>query len=673
VSGLSRAREKNMLPKRWHFSFALAMLLPQIAAAAITSIRVDRVEPFAAGASFGETGAYERVAGVARGELDPADPRNAAIVNLGKAPRNARGRVEYEADFYILRPAAAARGNRKIIYEVNNRGRKFLLHWLLDAPAQAAAANNEPRSIEDAGDALLFRQGYTIVWSGWDPDAPRSNNGLAMVVPVAQRDGRPIVRTIRDELVSGTRAAPANTFRLSYEAAATDTAQAQLTVRRKEGDAPAAIAADGWAFVDARTIKLLPEGTAPQPGALYELRYAAKDPKVLGIGFAATRDFVSFLRYETRDSVGNANPARATIKSVLAVGISQSGRYLRDHIIQGFNQDERKRKVFDGVLAHISGVGKVFLNTEFGQPLRTNTQHEDHTYPENAFPFSAAAMKDPVTGTSGALLRDDGFDPLLIEVNTSTEYWQKGASLLHTDPLGERDVTLPKTARVYFVTGTQHGGRIGLKTDRGPCANPRNPHSPAPALRALLVALDEWVSSGREPPPSRVPAIADRTLVAWETFKFPGLPGLEVARQGNRLEEFGDWVDPHPDKRRAYRSLVPMIDADGNEIAGIRLPDIAVPLATYTGWNIYAPPYPEGELCDRDGTYLPFAKTAAEREKIGDSRRSIEERYRTKADYVAQVKAAAAALVSARLLLLEDAQRYEQAAAAIDTTLFPAP
>jgi hypothetical protein len=648
------------------------LVLPIAVQAAIVSIRVDRVEPFANGATFGAAGAYERVVGVARGELDPADPRNAGIVNLDLAPRNARGRVEYETDFYLLRPVDPARANGKVIYEVNNRGRKFLLHWILDAPAQAAGANNEPRAIEDAGNGLLFRMGYTIAWSGWDPDAPRANGGMAMTVPVPQRDGKPLVRTIREELVSGTRAAPATTFRLSYAAASTDTREARLTVRAREADEPAPIAADKWAFVDARTIKLLPDGTAPLPGALYELRYAARDPKVLGIGFAATRDLVSFLRYDARDAAGVPNPARAGVKSVLALGISQSGRYLRDHVVQGFNQDERKRKVFDGVLAHISGIGKVFFNAEFGEPARTNTQHEDHTYPENAFPFSAAMLDDPVTGKKGSLLRGDGFDPLLIEVNTSTEYWQKGASLLHTDALGRQDVALPKTARVYFVAGTQHAGRTGLKADRGPCANPRNPHSPAPALRALLMALDEWVATGREPPPSRVPTLADKTLVAWSAVQFPALPGFEVVKEGNKLEVVGDWTDPKPDRGKAYRTLVPAVDGDGNETSGIRLPDIAVPLATYTGWNLYAPPFPAGEVCDRDGSYLPLAKTAAERQKIGDPRKSIQERYKDKADYMAKVKAAAADLVAARLLLKEDADRYEQAALQQDDTLFAA-
>ena len=266
------------------------------------------------------------------------------------------------------------------------------------------------------------------------------------------------------------------------------------------------------------------------------------------------------------------NPAGAGIRKVLAIGISQSGRYLRDHIGQGFNQDEAKRIVFDGVLAHISGVGRVFLNDEFGQPARTNTQHEDHTYPENAFPFSSARSADPVSGKSGALLRGDGFDPLLIEVNTSTEYWQKGAALLHTDALGQHDLALPATARVFMIAGTQHGGRAGLSAARGPCVNDRNPHDPSPALRALTMALDQWVSEGKAPPASRVPTLVDKTLVAPNNAAFPALPGFAVVHQGNVIAPFGDWVQPKPDLAKRYVPLVSATDADGNEAAGIRLP-----------------------------------------------------------------------------------------------------
>jgi hypothetical protein len=403
----------------------------------ITAIVVDTVEPFADGMSFGAVGAYERVTGTAKGALDPKDPLNRGIVDLDKAPRNAQGRVEYGTDVFMLRPKDPAKGSGTILYEVNNRGRKFLLPFLMHAGEKGAFALNDPRTKADAGDGLVFRRGYTVVWSGWDPDAPRANGGLAMTVPVLAT-----ARTIRDELVNGTRGPLADTFKLSYAAARLDTDSARLTVREKAADPPRTLAADRWAFVDERTIKLLPDGAKPAPGVLYDLTYRAKNPKVLGIGFAATRDLVDFLRHDA--SAGN--PAGPGMRAALAFGISQSGRYLRDFIGQGFNQSPSHRRVFDGVLTHISGVGRVFLNAEFGQPARTNTQHEDHLMPENAFPFSTATTLDPITGKTGSLFRHDGFDPLLIEVNTSTEYWQKGASLLTTDPLGTRDIDLPDSA-----------------------------------------------------------------------------------------------------------------------------------------------------------------------------------------------------------------------------------
>lgn len=643
--------------------FLTAQWLAASAEANITALNIHSVVPFADGMAFGDVGPYERVVGIATGEIDPADLRNKIIVNIDKAPRNARGKVEYEVDFFLLRPTDPEKGNRKVLYDVTNRGRKPLLGLLMDAPAQ-----NNPAAAQDAGNGLVFRQGYTIVWSGWDPDAPKANNGMTMTSPVATQSGTPIVRMIRDELVSDTRGAPRETFRLSYEAATLDQAQAKLTVRRKEADPKMEIPTSQWAYVDSHSIRLLPEGTKPTPGSLYEFHYPAKAPKVLGIGFAAARDLVAFLRYEMHEATAPTSPPGRPIKAALAFGSSQSGRFLRDFIAQGFNQDEARRKVFDGVLAHVAGSGGVFLNDEFAQPFRTNTQHEDHTFPENAFPFSAATVTDPVTDRTGSLLRHDGFDPLLIEVNTSTEYWQKGASLLHTDPLGTRDVALPDTTRVYMVAGTQHGGRMGLPTTPGPCANPRNPHSPMPALRALLVALDQWVSDGIAPPPSRVPTIADGTLISPDNIGFPAIPSFQVAQHVNEIVLFGDWVFPKPEKSKSYRPLVARVDADGNEVAGIRLPDIAVPLATYTGWNLYKAPFPEGALCDRTGSYAAFTTTRAEREAKGDPRLSLEERYGSHTNYVAKVRAAAAELVKARLLLPEDAEQYVQAATAEDIT-----
>ncbi|HYI05595.1 MAG TPA: alpha/beta hydrolase domain-containing protein, partial [Reyranella sp.] len=299
----------------------------------------------------------------------------------------------------------------------------------------------------------------------------------------------------------------------------------------------------------------------------------------------------------------------------------------------------------------------IFFNEPFAQPARTGTQHEDHAFPENAFPFSTATLEDPLTRRKGTLFRGDGSDPLLIETNTSTEYWQKGASLLHTDPLGQQDISLPENSRVYMIAGTQHGGRAGATTDAGPNINPRNPHNPMPAVRALLVALDEWVVSGKEPPPSRVPTLAEGTLVEADKTGFPAVPGAAVVKVTNQVAPPGDWVNPKP-ADKAYRTLVCKVDADGNEAAGIRLPDIAVPLATYSGWNEYKPPYPKGELADRDGSCLPFPTDKAARQASGDPRPSIAERYASGADYVAKVQAVVAALAADRLLLAEDAEHY---------------
>lgn len=644
------------------------LAVASFASAEVETIRIDKTEPFANGQAFGAAGPYARLIGVARGSLDPGDPRNAVIVNLDRAPRNAQGRVDYETDIFILRPADLAKSNRRVLYEVNNRGRKFLMHWVDDAPATSPASNNDPKSPSDAGNGWLFRQGYILVWSGWDPDAPTRDSGMSIRVPTAVQGGKATTQRIRDEIVVGTRGpVDVTQARLTYPVVGLDQSRARLTVRSYERDTRVEIPGDRWAFTDTRTIKLLPEGTKFERGRIYDFWYEATGAKVLGIGFAATRDVVSFLRYETKDRSGAPNPVaespdRTGIRAAFAIGISQAGRYLRHHVELGTNQDLNGRKVFDGVLAHISGVGKVFHNHAFGQPGRTNTQHEDHFFPENWFPFAHTRQTDPLTGQTASLLRADGFDPLIIESNTPTEYWQKGASLLHTDPTGTRDVPPPESVRLYMIAGTQHAGRMGLASAPGPCVNPRNPHNPSGALRALIKALDEWATEGKVPPRSQVPTIAAGTLVPADQTGFPAIPGAKVATATNRLTPPTDWVDPPASASLtlswAYGTLVPKVNSDGNETSGVRLPPIAVPIGSYTGWNLYRPPFAEGALCDRDGTFVPFARTKAEREQAGDARPSLEERYGSRASYVAQVKAAAEQLVAQRLLLSEDVQRY---------------
>lgn len=615
----------------------------------ITSIDIDSSEALADGRIFGAAGAYVRMVGSAYGEVDQGHPGNSGIADIDKAACNGRGKVEYAADVFILRPADPAKGNGRILHEVNNRGHKRLFCRL----AGGAEDQNEMRDMDGLGTAFLLTQGYTVVWSGWDATVPRNNARLSIDVPVATENGRSIVSPMRDELVTGTRDHKSDEFRLTYGAASLDKSKARLTVRRYQSDAPKAIPEDDWGFVDARTIRLLPAGTKPQLGSLYELRFLASNPLVLGLGYAATRDIISYLRYEPagKELLGGA------ISHTLSIGFSQSGRFLRDFTAQGFNKDETGQRVFDGLLAHTGGSGRVFFNQRFGQPNRTGSRHQDHDKPESVFPFSTASLTNPISGETASLFPGDPTDPLMMSTNTSTEYWQKGASLIHTDPMGTADVALPDNSRVYLIAGTQHNAHSGAADALGPCANPRNPHSPMPVLRALLAALDEWVVNGRPPPDSCVPLLADSGLVTPDMFAFPAIPGAKVPSGMNEIGPLGDWLDPKT-PTQFYRPLVPAIDADGNETGGVRLPDIIAPLATYTGWNIFKAPLPDGELADRDGSCLPFAATPEAAQQAGDPRPSIAERYQNRAAYVAMVKAAADDLVRQRLLLPEDATAY---------------
>jgi hypothetical protein len=637
----------------------------------IVEIRVDTMERFADGQAFGEAGSYIRIKGIAKGEIDPAALENSVITDLDKAPRNAHGMVEYETDFFILRPINPRRARSVLVYDVTNRGRKMILNLLDDASGDADT--NNPKTAQDVGFGFTLGRDYSLVWSGWDSGAPRANNGMTAGLPPALENGEPMVRRIRDEFHIGTRTPGKGDFvRLNYPAVSTDQRDALLTVRDHESGSRTEIPAGSWEFVDRQSIRLLPAGTHFAPYKIYDLWYQATGSSVLGTGFAATRDLVSFLRYEHNDRNGTPNPMIADasrqgpseVEHALAFGVSQAGRFLRHFLELGMNDDGHGRRVFDGVLTHVAGAGKVFANHSFAMPGRTATQHEDRFYPENWFPFCNAVTTDPFSGNTDAILKRRPTDPLMIEVNTSTEYWQKGASLVHTDPAGRHDAELPPTARVYLIAGTQHGGRPGTDPSPGPCVNPRNPHSATPALRALFVALEEWVRTGTAPPPSRVPSIVQGTAVAAEAIKMPTMPGAALPPGANCIGPPVDWVELPARLDNFYGTRVCAVDADGNEVTGVRLPPIAVPLGTYTGWNVYrAQPC---ELCDRDGSLIPFARNRTERDATGDPRLSLEERYGSRENYIARIEAAAAGLVADRLLLRSDAAAYINAARECD-------
>ena len=650
-------------------ALAILLALSVAAQARVTRIEILRTEPFAGGEAFGTVGAYEKVVGRVHGELDPAAPLDAVIVDLDKAPRNARGQVEYSTDFYLLRPADLAKGNGALLYDVNNRGNKRALIQFNSAPA-----SNDPATPAQAGNGFLMREGFSVVWSGWIPDLPATNNNLRIEVPTASTANGSIVGTVWDEFLLND--ATTKQVRLTYPAV--DPASATLMERDRNADVPSIVSADQWEFVDAQTIRLKPEGTAFRIGAIYQLVYKAANPPVSGVGFAATRDLVAFLRHAAADDAGTPNPLALDGKSVitraLAHGTSQSGRYLRDFVYQGFNEDEAHRIVFDGINPHVA-TARLFLNERFAQPNRmVQIGHGFMFYPNESFPFAFETQSDPFTGArDGILARCSarGNCPKVISTNTGTEYWQSGGSLLVTDPSGEHDGVEPANVRIYHFAGTQH---VEVQTmPKGVCSTPFNTLDYRPLLRAALMSLDRWVKDGVPPPPSRHPRIDDGTLVAMTgpAVRIPGFTPAQGPSPRPRFDYGPDFAKgiigevlpvALPDR---YGVRVPKVDRDGNETSGVILPDIAVPAATSTGWSVRsANAGGAGELCYLDGSYLPFARTKAEREATGDGRLSLEERYHGAADYAAKVHAAAVKLAQEGYLLQEDVDRISAHAAA---------
>ncbi|MCY4489086.1 MAG: alpha/beta hydrolase domain-containing protein [Deltaproteobacteria bacterium] len=644
----------------------------------LTHFLIRRRQSFADNHEFGAACAYEIVAGEVRGEVTPNDPRNACIVNLANAPRNERGAVEYRCDIHILRPKDLDKGNRRILYEAPNRGSKRGLMFLNDAPEC-----NDPVSLEHAGNGFLMRHGYTWVTSGWQGDLVPWKDGMALAVPVATDHGQPIQRRVRTEICvnrPGVRSQPlsGDPRVRSYAAATLDNAHAELTVRMQSYGERHVIPSSDWAFA---TEENADRGGAPAvtpsashlhlpggftPGAIYELVYTARDPLVLGLGFAAVRDLVSFLRYRKDDGAGNPNPlAEGTgVEKTYAWGRSQSGRFLRDLVYQGFNEDEEGQPVFDAIAPHAAGGGRMFLNYEFARPVTSCQQHTNQLEPE-LFPFAYNVMEDPQTGRKDGILKRPATDPLVIHTQTSTEYWQKRGSLAHTDGRGN-DVPLPDRVRVYLMASTQHNAPYGTQVARGKTRHPNNPLPIGPALRALIAAMDRWATDGTAPPPSHIPRNADGTQVDPESLRngFPAIPGGGCTGLHNRqlFLDYGEGLargvidarpKPPPDGA-GYTVLVPAVDADGNDVPGIRLPWITVPLATYTGWNLQSEELAEGELSGLLGSSIPFPRTRAEREAGGDPRLSLEERYRDVDDYLQQIRTEIESLVQASLMLAED-------------------
>ncbi len=653
-----------------------------LAEARITRIVIqNRTSPAFGGASFGVVGQYEQLTGVAFGEVNPKDPLNAVITDIELAPRNSRGNVEYSMDFAITKPLDMSRGNKTLLYDVPNRGN-------IRSPELNIGGN-----ATNVGDGFLQREGYTLVDSGWEGDL---TTGLRISLPVAKRrDGREIRGRVRAEYILGS---PANTQDVTeppaYEAISTNNSRSTLTRRVHQNDPRELIPNSQWAFADCTSV---PFPGVPDPtkvclqggfdtNHIYELLYTAKNPMVMGLGFAATRDFISFLRSGNRDRHRDLeNPLGDGIENAIMYGSSQSGRWIRTFIQLGFNQDEHRRQVVEGAIPHKASNRGAF-NIRFAQPTRlSGTQHSEQQYPGAESPQTWDVSHDPFSGiTAGQLerCRRTYTCPKITHTNTDTEYWQAVMSLNTTDSTGTQDLEIPPEVRIYDLAGTQHGG--GNPLAQPPAVLPGFPNACQlrsnsnpfiHAQRALLVALREWIVNGTEPPPSLYSSLGRGSLVRPTDVVIPYIPAVNFTLpglvnykfyldRGRRfdVEDIAGIMAEPPLGGAAYNVLVPQVDADGNPVDGLRNTNVQVPLGTYTGWNIRKAGFSEGDSCDLTGAFIPFFKTEAERHTAGDPRLSLQERYPTHQDYVGKVTAAANDLVSKRLLLREDADSIIAAA-----------
>jgi Alpha/beta hydrolase domain len=631
--------------------------------AAVKEVHVVERGDVLNGSSFGAAGPYECIRATVNFAVDPKNPSNRVITDIDLAPRNQEGLVEFSADLVMYKPRDPKLGNGTALVEIVNRGHGGAFSMF----DRASAATGE------FGDHFLLDRGYTVVWLGWQFDVPANPSLLRLRTPVARDGSKTITGLVRAEFapLERTTTMPlADRNHQPYAPMDLNDAGAVMTVREKQDGPARKIARSEWRFAD--------DGHATmakgfEPGRMYDIVYTVKDPPVVGLGPAAIRDFVSFLKYGGTETL--LSDERQYIKHAMGFGTSQSGRFLRTFVYYGFNADEKNRMVFDGVWAHVAGTGRGSFNYRFAQPSRDGHPFMNWFYPNDIFPFTDLPETDAETGaTAGLLDRAQATHtvPKIFYTNGSYEYWGRGASLIHTSPDGRQDAGPGPDTRIYFLTGTQHGpaGTPSRKYTQ----NLTNPSDYRWTMRALLVAMQAWVTEGAAPPDSRYPRVDRDQLVATSTVQFPKIAGVHFPATnyhvyhldfGPQLISAGIVTKEPPKIGRAFPTLVPQVDRDGNETAGVRAPELAVPLATYTGWNLRAPEIgAPGVIYDMAGSFIPFARTKAEREKSGDPRLSIEERYASRSEYLNKVGSAAADLARQHYLLETDIPGVKDAAGA---------
>jgi len=662
-------------------------IIGALAVSAATEARITKVQitvhesPTFGGYSWPGVGQYEKIAGKAFGEVSPTDAKSSMIVDIGLAPRNARGNVEYAFDFYILKPVDLTKGNGKVMYEPPNRGGKT---WA--TLGRFSGGGDDPGSVTNPAvlaNTFLMPKGYTMVWSGWDFAAGTNNANFNTTITLAiakNPDGSSITGPAFEYIVTG-----AASYTLNYPAATLDQSRATLTHRVHLNDMPVVVPSSGWTY-DATGTKISLVGSSFVNNDIYEFSYTAKDPTVNGLGVAAVRDWTAWLRYETVDAAGTANPLAGYIKMITTEISSQPGRFLNDFRHLGFNQAENGKKVFDALMQWIAAGDGINMNYRFSQTGRTERNRQDHLFIEGRFPFANVMTTDPITGLGDSRLASctlTGTCPLAAEIFSGNEYWVKAASLISTDPGGRADLPDSPYSRIFFMSSEHHGAgnNDGLSTGRGSCQQITNQLSSAPVQRALFLALDAW-ANGIPPPATRVPRLSDGTLappLPQAGMGFPNIPGVTYTglKTTRYLFNYGPGfyttgimtINPpvidytpgdggyqdNPRNGPIYPSFIPKTDADGNDIAGVRLPDVTVPVATYTGWALRSGPQ-ANDGCEGSGQLIPFPKTQADRMATGDPRLSVAERYPTFDSYATKAVAAVDSMVKHRLMLCEDAQ-----------------
>ena len=635
--------------------------------AEVIRIEVKSRTDLLAGKSFGTAGAYEKLSGKIYFAVDPRNSANQIIADIDKAPKNSAGKVEFSSDFYMLKPKDLNRGNGTLLYEVSNRGNKGMLGFF-----NFAAGSLDPQTAAEAGDGFLMEQGFTLLWVGWQFDAPARDNTIRAYVPTAREpDGRPIQGLVRSDFSTAQKTSEISLPDTTYAVLDPRDPSNILTVRDSVQGARRTVPRDQWQFNTAADGIRFAQGF--EPGKIYEVVYKSQDPPVAGLGPAAIRDTISKLKYGSTAEL-SINPG--AVKRAIAFGISQSGRFLRTYLYYGFNEDESHRKVFDGVMSHVAGGGRGSFNHRFALPGRTAGPFTSFFYPVDIFPFTDVEQVDPETGRRDGLLTHNmkaQFMPRVMYTNSSHEYWGRSASLFTTTIDGKEDAPMMANVRAYLYTGGTHGVAAFPPT-RGAGQQLNNPLDYRWAARKLLVSLNRWIAEGVEPPASAYPRISNGTLVSVDKLKFPRIPNLTVPAAANvheayRLDYGPDFVSKGliaqqpPKVKSAFPMLVPQSDADGNDIAGIRMPEIAVPLATYLGWNFFNERSgPTNELAGLTGSMIPLARTRTDRERVNDPRPSIEERYKSRDHYLELITKSANELAAKGYLITEDIPRIVQQA-----------